>query len=198
MITNLNCKFSIVTWKYLYRRTVIRVFQDSWELGQSDTSWKSRNTETLDKMLSKDHNTNKTLERECIAQFSTEPNIEALPNHQLTRNILTPTDSELDNMYRLLDVELRPLTPDYNSQLSQDIFQQHKQLAQEYLKVQTEIALLGQHKSETLESLSTDALNQFELQKLQDEKVGLIGNSTLLLDRLRKSMRFGNFLFNLE
>ncbi|XP_043281270.1 mitogen-activated protein kinase kinase kinase 7-like [Venturia canescens] len=118
---------------------------DAWELSQTDSSWKIRNLESLDKVLSKNHNINKTLQH-----------------------------SELDNMYRLLDVELRPLTPDYNSRLSQDIFQQHKQLAQEYLKVQTEIALLGQHKSETLESLSTDALNQLELQKLQDEKESLV------------------------
>lgn len=79
---------------------------------------------------------------------------------------------DLENVYRLLDADLRPITPDHTCQLSQEIFIQHKQLAQEYLKVQTEIALVGQHKTEMLKTLSSDALRQQrELQKLEDEKV---------------------------
>ena len=58
------------------------------------------------------------------------------------------TDKDLDNVYRLLDADLRPLTPDQTCERSKEIFEEHKQLAQEYLKVQTEIALLSQHKNE--------------------------------------------------
>lgn len=82
------------------------------------------------------------------------------------------TDKDLDNVYRLLDADLRPLTPDQTCERSKEIFEEHKQLAQEYLKVQTEIALLGQHKNEMLKNLTIDSLRQQEeLKKLEDEKV---------------------------
>lgn len=81
-------------------------------------------------------------------------------------------NDHLDNVYRLLDAELRPLTPDNSCQLSVDIFEEHKQLAQEYLKVQTEIALASQYRSDMLKSLSVDGpRQQQELRKLEDEKV---------------------------
>ncbi|XP_050590385.1 mitogen-activated protein kinase kinase kinase 7-like [Bombus affinis] len=85
------------------------------------------------------------------------------------------TDKDLDNVYRLLDADLRPLTPDQTCERSKEIFEEHKQLAQEYLKVQTEIALLGQHKNEMLKNLTIDSLRQQEeLRKLEDEKESLI------------------------
>ncbi|XP_054010548.1 mitogen-activated protein kinase kinase kinase 7-like [Hylaeus anthracinus] len=85
------------------------------------------------------------------------------------------TNEDLDNVYRLLDADLRPLTPDQTCERSKEIFEEHKQLAQEYLKVQTEIALLGQHKNEMLKNLTLDSLRQQEeLRKLEDEKESLI------------------------
>lgn len=91
----------------------------------------------------------------------------------LLRN--STTSEDLDNVYRLLDADLRPLTPDQTCERSKEIFEEHKQLAQEYLKVQTEIALLGQHKNEMLKNLSVDGLRQQEeLRKLEDEKESLI------------------------
>ncbi|KAG7187881.1 hypothetical protein KM043_013858 [Ampulex compressa] len=91
----------------------------------------------------------------------------------LLRN--STTNEDLDNVYRLLDAELRPLTPDNTCERSREIFEEHKQLAQEYLKVQTEIALLGQHKNEMLKNLSLDTLRQQqELRKLEDEKESLV------------------------
>ncbi|KZC11250.1 PREDICTED: mitogen-activated protein kinase kinase kinase 7-like [Dufourea novaeangliae] len=84
------------------------------------------------------------------------------------------TNEDLDNVYRLLDADLRPLTPDQTCERSKEIFEEHKQLAQEYLKVQTEIALLGQHRNEMLKNLTIDSLTQQELRKLEDEKESLI------------------------
>ncbi|XP_003705183.1 mitogen-activated protein kinase kinase kinase 7 isoform X1 [Megachile rotundata] len=85
------------------------------------------------------------------------------------------TDKDLDNVYRLLDADLRPLTPDQTCERSKEIFEEHKQLAQEYLKVQTEIALLSQHKNEMLKNLTIDSLRQQEeLRKLEEEKGALI------------------------
>lgn len=49
------------------------------------------------------------------------------------------TDNEssfdLDSMHQWLDPHLRPVTPDPENQFSQQIFEQHKDLANEYLKV---------------------------------------------------------------
>lgn len=82
------------------------------------------------------------------------------------------TSEDLGNVCRLLDADLRPLTPDDTCKLSREIFEEHKQIAEEYLKVQTEIALLSQHKNEMLKNLSLDSLRQQqELRKLEDEKV---------------------------
>ncbi|XP_046436179.1 mitogen-activated protein kinase kinase kinase 7 isoform X1 [Neodiprion fabricii] len=122
---------------------------NSWDLTTSDdSSWEIRNMAGLDKMVPKTHKT---------------------PQGSST------TSEDLENVYRLLDAELRPLTPDYTCQQSREIFEEHKQLAQEYLKVQTEIALLGQHKNEMLKNLSVDSLRQQqELRKLEDEKESLV------------------------
>lgn len=85
------------------------------------------------------------------------------------------TSEDLGNVCRLLDADLRPLTPDYTCERSREIFEEHKQIAQEYLKVQTEIALLSQHKNEMLKNLSLDSLKQQqELRKLEDEKESLV------------------------
>jgi len=82
------------------------------------------------------------------------------------------TSEDLGNVCRLLDADLRPLTPDNTCKLSREIFEEHKQIAEEYLKVQTEIALLSQHKNEMLKNLNLDSLRQQqELRKLEDEKV---------------------------
>ncbi|KMQ95212.1 mitogen-activated protein kinase kinase kinase 7 [Lasius niger] len=85
------------------------------------------------------------------------------------------TSEDLGNVCRLLDADLRPLTPDDTCKRSREIFEEHKQIAQEYLKVQTEIALLSQHKNEMLKNLSIDSLRQQqELRKLEDEKESLL------------------------
>uniref|UniRef100_A0A0C9QQD3 MAP3K7_0 protein n=1 Tax=Fopius arisanus TaxID=64838 RepID=A0A0C9QQD3_9HYME len=82
---------------------------------------------------------------------------------------------DLDDVYRVLDADLRPLTPDNSCPISKEIFEEHKLLAQEYLKIQTEIALVGQYRSDMLKSLSPDALkDQQELSKLEDEKESLV------------------------
>lgn len=115
----------------------------------------------------------------------------------LLRN--STTDKDLDNVYRLLDADLRPLTPDQTCERSKEIFEEHKQLAQEYLKVQTEIALLGQHKNEMLKNLTIDSLRQQEeLRKLEDEKESLIKLYRNLKRQLEimKNQRINNVLLS--
>ncbi|XP_034936730.1 mitogen-activated protein kinase kinase kinase 7-like [Chelonus insularis] len=112
----------------------------------SDSSWELQNNPGLDKMGPK----NKKIDR-------------------------SSNNDNLDDVYRLLDADLRPLTPDNTCQLSINIFEEHKALAEEYLKVQTEIALVSQYKNDMLKSLSADSIRQQEeLRKLEDEKESLI------------------------
>ncbi|XP_029170810.1 mitogen-activated protein kinase kinase kinase 7-like [Nylanderia fulva] len=122
----------------------------AWDLpSSSDTSWEiPNNMAGLDKVVQK-----------------TKKNIQSS----------STTSEDLGNVCRLLDADLRPLTPDDTCKRSREIFEEHKQIAQEYLKVQTEIALLSQHKNEMLKNLSIDSLRQQqELQKLEDEKESLL------------------------
>ncbi|XP_044002104.1 mitogen-activated protein kinase kinase kinase 7-like [Aphidius gifuensis] len=123
----------------------------SWDLAtSSDTSWELGSTAGLDKMRPKS--------KKSISKSSDSSN----------------TD-QLDEVYRLLDADLRPLEPDVTCQISKDIFEEHKQLATEYFKVQTEIALIGREKMKMLNSLSPDGLReQQELRKLEDEKESLV------------------------
>ncbi|XP_023703195.1 mitogen-activated protein kinase kinase kinase 7 isoform X2 [Cryptotermes secundus] len=92
---------------------------------------------------------------------------------------------ELDNVYLMLDPQLHPITPNTSCQQSVQIFEQHKQLAQDYLKVQTEIAYLSRHKAQLAERLSeAEGLSQLdqqdserhqeELRKLENEKESLL------------------------
>lgn len=51
-------------------------------------------------------------------------------------------ESDLDNMYLLLEPHLRPATPDLNDPKSRKLFEEHKQLAQDFLKVRHQHKLL--------------------------------------------------------
>lgn len=59
-------------------------------------------------------------------------------------------------MHLMLDPHLRPATPDANSAISQRIYNEHKQMAQEYLKVQTEIAYTSRHKEQLLAKMTPE------------------------------------------
>lgn len=50
-------------------------------------------------------------------------------------HVETNGDDDLDSMHIMLEPHLRPVPPDQNSELSKQIFEQHKQLANAYLKV---------------------------------------------------------------
>ncbi|XP_065339287.1 mitogen-activated protein kinase kinase kinase 7-like isoform X4 [Cloeon dipterum] len=88
-----------------------------------------------------------------------------------------PTE-ELDNVYQMLDPKLQPLPPDPDNPDSLRVFNEHKQLAQEYFRVQTEMAYTRQHRDNLAERLSEEQLQQpsqqlEELAKLESEKENL-------------------------
>ncbi|KPJ18708.1 Mitogen-activated protein kinase kinase kinase 7 [Papilio machaon] len=84
-------------------------------------------------------------------------------------------DPDLDSMHMMLDPHLRPISPDLSNEESKRIFEEHKQLAQEYLKTQTELAYLSNHKSELEEQMDSDELRQKrEVIQLENEKDSLL------------------------
>jgi len=93
------------------------------------------------------------------------------------------TDPNLDNMYLLLDPHLRPATPDPADPNSMGLFEEHKQLAQEYLKIQTALAYLSQRKKKLQDAQSIEQQMQRQtIEQLQSEKEALI----LLKESLEK------------
>lgn len=52
-------------------------------------------------------------------------------------------NNDLDSMHLMLEPHLRPPQPDPNSDISKQIFEEHKKLANEYLKVTTFIPLVN-------------------------------------------------------
>ncbi|XP_061668963.1 mitogen-activated protein kinase kinase kinase 7 isoform X5 [Syngnathoides biaculeatus] len=90
------------------------------------------------------------------------------------------SDNSIPMAYLTLDHQLQPLAPFPNSKESMAVFEQHCKMAQEYLKVQTEIALLIQRKKELIAELDQDEKDQQntsrlvqEHKKLQEEKESL-------------------------
>ncbi|KAL0821858.1 hypothetical protein ABMA28_005262 [Loxostege sticticalis] len=84
-------------------------------------------------------------------------------------------DPALDSMHLMLDPHLRPISPDLASDESKRIYEEHKQLAPEYLRVQTETAYLSKHKSELEEQMDDEELRQKrEIIQLENEKDSLI------------------------
>ena len=86
----------------------------------------------------------------------------------------TPDDSTDTNgsgnsipmAYLTLDHQLQPLAPCPNSKESMAVFEQHCKMAQEYMKVQTEIALLLQRKQELVAELDQDEKDQQNTSRL--------------------------------
>ncbi|CAC5386609.1 MAP3K7 [Mytilus coruscus] len=73
-------------------------------------------------------------------------------------------------VYHSLDQQLQPITPYPPSQESMEIYQQQSIfLAQEYLKVQTELALLIQRKNDLLKEFEIDEQNHQSSTRLYDE-----------------------------
>ncbi|XP_069462562.1 mitogen-activated protein kinase kinase kinase 7 isoform X4 [Ambystoma mexicanum] len=70
------------------------------------------------------------------------------------------SDNSIPMAYLTLDHQLQPLAPCPNSKESMAVFEQHCKMAQEYMKVQTEIALLLQRK--LVQSLHPDVAEDIE------------------------------------
>ncbi|KAF5291393.1 hypothetical protein FQR65_LT01703 [Abscondita terminalis] len=135
----------------------IEVDSNAWELNDLEL----RRMPGFDRMMPKNCMRN-TLQTE--SQNSTPPE-----EHQHS------PDSNLDNVYLMLDPHLRPATPDSTDPNSLLLFEEHKKLAQEYFKVQTELAYLSQTKSKLQESQCKEQQQQRQtIEQLQSEKNALL------------------------
>ncbi|XP_026007735.1 mitogen-activated protein kinase kinase kinase 7-like isoform X1 [Astatotilapia calliptera] len=82
--------------------------------------------------------------------------------------------------YLKLDYQLQPLAPCPNSKESMAVFEQHIRMAQEYLKVQSEIALLVQKKKELMTELEQDEMEQQASFRLIQERSNLLEDNSSL------------------
>ncbi|XP_068564649.1 mitogen-activated protein kinase kinase kinase 7 isoform X2 [Cebidichthys violaceus] len=113
---------------------------------------------------------------------SSSPSVRMMPDKTSSRGYFSsdePTDTNgSDNSipmaYLTLDHQLQPLAPCPNSKESMAVFEQHCKMAQEYLKVQTEIALLIQRKKELIAELDQDEKDQQNTSRLVQEHKKLL------------------------
>uniref|UniRef100_A0A8B9Q6R0 Mitogen-activated protein kinase kinase kinase 7 n=1 Tax=Apteryx owenii TaxID=8824 RepID=A0A8B9Q6R0_APTOW len=93
-----------------------------------------------------------------------------------TRNPWTPDDTHSNT----LCIGISPLAPCPNSKESMAVFEQHCKMAQEYMKVQTEIALLLQRKQELIAELDQDEKDQQNTSRLVQEHKKLLDENKSL------------------
>ncbi|KAL1488937.1 hypothetical protein ABEB36_014723 [Hypothenemus hampei] len=96
-----------------------------------------------------------------------------------------------DVLLNSLDPELRPATPDRNDARSMEKYQEHREMAKEYWKMQTELVLLSKRKNELLQRQAEEERRQQNLEKLQEEKESLRLIKELLQQQLDNVERNG-------
>ncbi|XP_004605728.1 mitogen-activated protein kinase kinase kinase 7 isoform X2 [Sorex araneus] len=104
-------------------------------------------------------------------------------SHPWTPDDATDTngsDNSIPMAYLTLDHQLQPLAPCPNSKESMAVFEQHCKMAQEYMKVQTEIALLLQRKQELVAELDQDEKDQQNTSRLVQEHKKLLDENKSL------------------
>uniref|UniRef100_A0A672MH20 Mitogen-activated protein kinase kinase kinase 7 n=1 Tax=Sinocyclocheilus grahami TaxID=75366 RepID=A0A672MH20_SINGR len=115
--------------------------------------------------------------RHCDAQDSRNNSRSSSPSVRMITPDRTDTngsDNSIPMAYLTLDHQLQPLAPCPNSKESMAVFEQHCKMAQEYLKVQTEIALLIQRKKELIDELDQDEKDQQNACRLAQEHKKLL------------------------
>ncbi|XP_032398798.1 mitogen-activated protein kinase kinase kinase 7 isoform X2 [Etheostoma spectabile] len=113
---------------------------------------------------------------------SSSPSVRMMPPDKTSRAYFSPdeatdtngSDNSIPMAYLTLDHQLQPLAPCPNSKESMAVFEQHCKMAQEYLKVQTEIALLIQRKKELIAELDQDEKDQQNTSRLVQEHKKLL------------------------
>ncbi|XP_014249311.1 mitogen-activated protein kinase kinase kinase 7-like [Cimex lectularius] len=109
-----------------------------------------------------------------------------LPPSGLFQNEGRKPNHDLDVYQTMLDPQLRPIPPDPTSERSVEIYKEHTRSAQEYFKVQTEIALLAKSLDELSERLSVSTeKEQQDIHRLENEKENLIKLKESLKEQIK-------------
>ncbi|RZF47238.1 hypothetical protein LSTR_LSTR004947 [Laodelphax striatellus] len=116
------------------------------------------------------------------------PVINSLPENKNCTKGGSSVDDDLTDCYLMLDPQLQPVPPDDSCQQSMQIFQEHKNLAQEYFKVTTQIAYLSNHMKELAERLSLTAEDQESLTAQEDEEVRKLESEKESLVQLHRNL----------
>nr|XP_046164160.1 mitogen-activated protein kinase kinase kinase 7-like isoform X1 [Oncorhynchus gorbuscha] len=111
---------------------------------------------------------------QCAGQAGPELRVSISPTD------MNGLDSSIPMAYLTLDHQLQPLAPFSNSKESMAVFEQHCRMAQEYLKVQTEITLLTQRKKELISELHQDERQQQNTSRLIQEHNKLLDENKSL------------------
>ncbi|XP_060938893.1 mitogen-activated protein kinase kinase kinase 7-like isoform X1 [Limanda limanda] len=134
--------------------------------------FKPSKTATLRTGLSKVSNVDSQPGRSQSPTYCSSP--VTTTNQSELRMIFSPTatngvDSSIPIAYLKLDHQLQPLAPCPNSKESMAVFEQHIRMAQEFLKVQSEITQLVQRKQELMSELEVDQGEQHSSSRLIQE-----------------------------
>lgn len=136
----------------------LEVDPDCWDLDNEDCSYDIRTRPGLD---------------ECVPRKRSQNTVTA---GTLSTSEAAHTASDLNDISVLLgslDSPIRPATPDLSDQRSIEKYEEHKKLAEEYWKIQTELVLLSQRQQELLQAEAEEERRQRELRTLQEEKESL-------------------------
>ncbi|KAK1893892.1 Mitogen-activated protein kinase kinase kinase 7 [Dissostichus eleginoides] len=96
------------------------------------------------------------------------------------RMTFSPTDGSIPLAYLKLDHQLQPLAPCPNSKESMAVFEQHISMAQEYLKVQSEITQLLLKKESLMSELEQEQREQQSSSRLIQEHGKLLEDNSSL------------------
>ncbi|XP_043999443.1 mitogen-activated protein kinase kinase kinase 7-like isoform X2 [Gambusia affinis] len=123
-----------------------------------------------------------SLESQSPAHFSSSVNTCSQSELRMT---ISPTGTEgsespVPSVYQKLDHQLQPLAPCPNSRESMTVFEQHIRMAQEYLRVQSEIAHLLNRKEELITELEQEQKEQQTSSRLIQEHNKLLEDNSSL------------------
>ncbi|XP_023207980.1 mitogen-activated protein kinase kinase kinase 7-like isoform X1 [Xiphophorus maculatus] len=123
-----------------------------------------------------------SLESQSPAHFSSSVNTCSQSELRMT---ISPTGTEgsespVPSVYLKLDHQLQPLAPCPNSRESMTVFEQHIRMAQEYLRVQSEIAHLLNRKEELIAELEQEQKEQQTSSRLIQEHNKLLEDNSSL------------------
>jgi hypothetical protein len=114
-----------------------------------------------------------------------------VPSNRLYQNIPNNSSSNQFKAYLVLEPELQPIQPDTSNKESVKIYEEHRRLSQEFLKMKMEFTLLSSRKQDLENSDNrTNLLEEYwELKSENDSLLQLKHNLITQLDLIKQKQR---------